>query len=104
MAGKTVARVDLVEAVYQKIGLSRTESAELVGLVLEEISAALAAGENVKLSGFGLFTTRNKKERVGRNPRTGVEAPIKPRRSITFNASPVLKAQVNGGKQKPRPG
>jgi integration host factor subunit alpha len=95
---ENVTRADLAETVYQKVGLSRAESAELIGLVLEEISAALAAGENVKLSGFGIFTVRNKAERVGRNPKTGVEAPIKPRRSITFNASPVLKAHVNSGK------
>jgi integration host factor subunit alpha len=104
MADKTTTRIDLAEAVYQKVGLSRTESAELVGLVLEEISAVLAAGENVKLSGFGVFTVRNKAERVGRNPKTGVEATIEPRRSITFNASRVLKAHINGGKEKPRPG
>jgi integration host factor subunit alpha len=98
MAGKTVTRVDLVEAVSQTVGLPRTESAELVGLVLEEISAALAAGENVKLSGFGLFTVRNKKERMARNPKTGAAAPVAPHRAITFNASPVLKAYVNAGK------
>jgi len=98
IVSENVTRAELAEAVYQKVGLSRAESAELVRLVLEEISAALAAGENVKLSGFGIFTVRNKAKRVGRNPKTGVEAPIEPRRSITFNASPVLKAHINDGK------
>jgi integration host factor subunit alpha len=104
MAGKNITRMDLADAVYQKVGLSRTESAELVGMVLEEIAASLAAGENVKLSGFGTFIVRDKKERVGRNPKTGVEVPIEPRRAITFNASHVLKAHIDGGKEKPRPG
>jgi integration host factor subunit alpha len=79
------------------------ESAELVGQVIEEICAALAAGEKVKLSSFGLFTVRDKGKRMGRNPKTGVEAPIEPHRSITFGASDPLKAYVNGGK-KPRSG
>ncbi len=88
MAGKTVTRADLVEAVYQKIGLSRTESAELVGLVLEEISVALAAGENVKLSGFGIFTVRNKAGRVGRNPKTGGAYQAPPLHHVQRLASP----------------
>ena len=98
MAGKNITRMDLADAVYRDVGLSRAESAELVGQVLEEISASLAAGESVKLSGFGTFTVRNKAKRVGRNPKTGVEVPIEPRRVITFNASHVLEAHINGGK------
>lgn len=78
MAGRTVTRVDLAEAVYQKVGLSGTESAELVGQVIGEICDTLAAGENVKLSGFGSFLVHRKGERVGRNPKTGAEVPIEP--------------------------
>lgn len=96
MAGKNITRMDLADAVYHKVGLSQTESAQLVGQVLEEISASLAASENVKLSGFGVFNVRERAERVGRNPKTGDEVPIEPRRSITFSASHVLRAHVNG--------
>jgi integration host factor subunit alpha len=96
--------VELTEAVRQKLGLSQAESTELVGQVLREICDALAAGETMKLSGFGTFTVREKAKRVGRNPKTGIEVPIEPRRSISFHASHVLKAHVNGGKKKPRPG
>jgi integration host factor subunit alpha len=104
MADKTVTRADLAEAVRQKLGLSRAESTDLVEQVLAEICDNLAAGESVKLSSFGLFTVRSKGERVGRNPKTGVEVLIKPRRVVMFNPSNVLKAHVNGGKKKPRPG
>nr|WP_279306512.1 integration host factor subunit alpha [Microvirga solisilvae] len=96
MAGKTVTRADLSEAVYQKVGLSRTESAELVERVLGEICDSLAAGETVKLSSFGSFVVRSKGERVGRNPKTGVEVPIDPRRVMVFKPSNVLKAYING--------
>jgi integration host factor subunit alpha len=96
MAGKTVTRVDLSEAVYQKVGLSRAESAKLVEQVLGEIGDSLVAGRAVKLSGFGNFFVRSKGERVGRNPKTGVEVPIEPRRVMLFKPSEVLKAQVNG--------
>jgi len=96
MAGKTVTRADLSEAVYQKVGLSRTESAELVERVLAEICDSLAAGETVKLSSFGSFIVRSKGERVGRNPKTGVEVPIDPRRVMVFKPSNVLKAYING--------
>ncbi len=96
MAGKTVTRADLSEAVYQKVGLSRTESAELVERVLGEICDSLAAGETVKLSSFGSFVVRSKGERVGRNPTTGVEVPIDPRRVMVFKPSNVLKAYING--------
>ena len=94
--GKTVTRADLCEAVYQKVGLSRTESAQLVELVLDEISACIVRGESVKLSSFGSFIVRTKRERAGRNPRTGAPVPIEARRVITFKASPNMKAAING--------
>jgi integration host factor, alpha subunit len=96
MTGKTVTRADLSEAVYQKVGLSRTESAELVERVLAEICDCLAAGETVKLSSFGSFVVRDKGERIGRNPKTGIEVPIDPRRVMVFKPSNVLKARING--------
>ena len=96
MAGRTVTRADLSEAVYQKVGLSRTESSALVELVLDEICDCLVRGETVKLSSFGSFVVREKGERVGRNPKTGIEVPIEPRRVMVFKPSNVLKARVNG--------
>src|SRR5829696_5102237 len=96
MAGKTVTRTELSEAIYRKVGLSRAESAELVEQVLGEISDTLAVGENVKLSGFGNFIVRSKGERVGRNPKTGVEVPIEKRRVLMFKPSLNLKAYMNG--------
>jgi integration host factor subunit alpha len=96
MAGKTVTRADLCEAVYQKVGLSRTESADLVELVLDEISACVVRGEAVKLSSFGSFLVRAKGERVGRNPKTGEEVPISSRRVMVFKPSNVLKQRING--------
>ncbi len=96
MAGRTVTRADLSEAVYQRLGLSRAESAQLVEQVLKEICDCLERGENVKLSSFGSFVVRSKNERIGRNPKTGVEVPISPRRVMVFKASNVLKARING--------
>ncbi|MGX5733160.1 integration host factor subunit alpha [Bosea thiooxidans] len=96
MAAQTVTRADLCEAVYQKIGLSRTESSKLVEAVLDEICDAVARGENVKLSSFGSFVVRDKGERIGRNPKTGVEVPIEPRRVMVFKPSNVMKARING--------
>jgi integration host factor subunit alpha len=96
MAGRTVTRADLSEAVYQKVGLSRTESGTLVELVLDELCDCLAKGETVKLSSFGSFVVRDKGERVGRNPKTGIEVPIEPRRVMVFKPSNVLKARING--------
>ncbi|OYU49172.1 MAG: integration host factor subunit alpha [Rhizobiales bacterium PAR1] len=96
MAGQTITRADLCEAVYQKLGLSRAESSELVETVLREISDTLAKGETVKLSSFGSFVVRQKGERVGRNPKTGVEVPITPRRVLVFKPSNVMKARING--------
>ena len=96
MSGQTVPRADLCEAVYQKIGLSRTEASKLVETVLDEICDAVARGENVKLSSFGSFVVRDKGERIGRNPKTGVEVPIEPRRVMVFKPSNVMKARING--------
>lgn len=96
MAGRTVTRADLCEAVYQKVGLSRSESAQLVEQVLKEITDCLADGETVKLSSFGSFVVRSKGERVGRNPKTGQEVPIAPRRVMVFKPSNILKARING--------
>ena len=97
MGGKTVTRADLCEAVYRKVGLSRTESAQLVEVVLDEISDCIIRGEPVKLSSFGSFIVRSKSERVGRNPKTGEEVPISPRRVMVFKPSNVLKQKVNEG-------
>jgi integration host factor subunit alpha len=95
MAGKTVTRADLCEAVYQTVGLSRTESADLVERVLDEICDSVVRGESVKLSSFGSFVVRKKGERVGRNPKTGEEVPISPRRVMVFKPSNVLKQKIN---------
>jgi integration host factor subunit alpha len=96
MTGRTVTRADLAEAVYQKVGLSRTESSALVESVLSEICDCIASGKTVKLSSFGSFIVRDKGQRVGRNPKTGVEVPIDPRRVMVFKPSNVLKARING--------
>jgi integration host factor subunit alpha len=93
--GKAITRVDLYDAVYQNVGLSRTESSALVELVLKAITDCLEKGETVKLSSFGSFTVRKKGERIGRNPKTGMEAPISPRRVVVFKASAVLKQRIN---------
>jgi integration host factor subunit alpha len=95
MSGETMTRADLSEAVYQEVGLSRNESADLVESVLEEISGALVRGEMVKISSFGSFAVRQKGERIGRNPKTGEEVPILPRKVLVFRASHVLKNQIN---------
>jgi|SRR5690606_12045185 len=97
MAQRTVTRAQLSEAVFKEVGLSRNESADLVEAVLNEISDTLAKGETVKISSFGSFIVREKGERVGRNPKTGEEVPIKPRRVLVFRASHVLKDRVNRG-------
>lgn len=95
MGGKTLTRADLAEAVYQRVGLPRNESADLVEIVLNEISGSLEKGESVKLSSFGSFGIREKGERVGRNPKTGEEVPITPRRVLVFRASNIMKARIN---------
>ena len=81
-------------------GLSRAQARDIFEMTLEEISAALVRGETVKLRSFGLFSVRAKRERIGRNPRTGIEVPIKPRRVLTFRPSPVLVAIINGESAK----
>lgn len=96
MAGKTVTRANLCEVVYHEVGLSRTESASLVELVLREITDCLERGETVKLSSFGSFVVRDKGQRVGRNPKSGQEVPIPPRRVMVFKPSNILKARING--------
>jgi len=93
---RTITRVDLAEAVYRCVGLSRKESATLVQMVLNELADTLAAGETVKLSSFGSFVVRSKSERIGRNPKTGIEVPITERRVMVFKPSSVLKARING--------
>lgn len=94
--GRTITRADLSEAVYQRVGLSRTESSELVEMVLQEMARAIARGETVKLSSFGSFVVRSKGERIGRNPKTGIEVPITPRRVMVFKPSNILKSRING--------
>jgi integration host factor subunit alpha len=93
--GDTITRAHLSEAVYQEVGLSRNESAELVESVLLEIGDSLSRGDTVKLSSFGSFSVRQKGGRMGRNPKTGEEVPIKPRRVLVFRPSHVLKERIN---------
>ena len=94
---RTATRADLLDAVTATCpGLSRFQTREIFEMMLEEVSDSLSRGESVKLRSFGLFNVREKRERVGRNPRTGVEVPIKPRRVLTFKPSPVLLDAVNG--------
>ena len=95
MAGDTITRAQLSEAVYEEVGLSRNESADLVEAVLEEMVNALADGETVKISSFGSFSIRQKSQRMGRNPKTGEEVPILPRKVIIFKPSHVLKNRIN---------
>ena len=94
---RTATRADLLDAVYAACpSLSRNQARDLFEMALNEVSESLTRGESVKLRAFGLFTVREKRERIGRNPRTGQEVPIKPRRVLTFKASPVLLDKVNG--------
>lgn len=97
MGGKTLTRADLAEAVVQRVGLPRNESQELVELILREISSTLATGDSVKLSSFGSFGIRQKGQRVGRNPKTGEEVPITPRRVLVFRPSNIMKDRINSG-------
>jgi integration host factor subunit alpha len=97
MSERTLTRADLAESVYEQVGLSRNESSDLVEQVLDEIMNALISGDNVKLSSFGSFSIREKGERIGRNPKTGVEVPITPRRVLVFRASHVLKDRIAKG-------
>jgi integration host factor subunit alpha len=96
MTTNTLTRADLTEAVFQAVGLSRNESAQMVEDMLEEVCDALARGETVKLSSFGTFAVRQKSRRMGRNPKTGDEVPIAPRRVLVFRPSHVLKSMING--------
>lgn len=97
MSPKTLTRMDLSEAVFREVGLSRNESAQLVERVLEHMSDALVAGEQVKISSFGTFSVREKSARIGRNPKTGEEVPINPRRVLTFRPSHLMKDRVAAG-------
>jgi integration host factor subunit alpha len=97
--GKSLTRVELYDAVYRKVGLSRVESTSFVELVLKEITDCIARGETVKLSSFGTFTVRKKGQRMGRNPKTGIDAPIQPRRVVVFKASAILKQQISGSRR-----
>ncbi|PTX75037.1 integration host factor subunit alpha [Sulfitobacter mediterraneus] len=97
MSNKTLTRMDLSEAVFREVGLSRNESAQLVETVLDHMSDALVAGEQVKISSFGTFSVRDKTARVGRNPKTGEEVPINPRRVLTFRPSHLMKDRVADG-------
>ena len=95
MEKNATTRSTLSEAVYRNVGLSRNESATLVDSVFTEISKSLINGQDVKISSFGTFIVRNKRERVGRNPKTGEEVPISARQVVTFRASNVLKSEVS---------
>ncbi|WP_404373877.1 integration host factor subunit alpha [Sphingomonas sp. MMS24-J45] len=90
----TLTRADLAEALHHQVGLSRADSSSLVEQILSHMCGALAKGENVKISGFGTFVLRDKGERVGRNPKTGVEVPIAPRRVLTFRASQMMRDRI----------
>jgi integration host factor subunit alpha len=93
----TLTRADLSDLVHREIGLSRTDSAGIVERVLHHMCAALANGQNVKVSGFGSFILRDKGQRIGRNPKTGVEVPIAPRRVLTFRASQIMRERIATG-------
>jgi len=97
MGEKTLTRMDLSEAVYREVGLSRNESAQLVEDVLKHMSDALVSGQQVKISSFGTFSVRDKTARIGRNPKTGEEVPIEPRRVLTFRPSHLMKDRVDAG-------
>lgn len=97
MSDNTLTRMDLSEAVFSAVGLSRSESASLVESILGHMSDALVAGESVKISSFGTFGVRDKAARIGRNPKTGQEVPILPRRVVTFRPSHLMKDKVANG-------
>jgi integration host factor subunit alpha len=100
MSEKTLTRMDLSEAIFREVGLSRNDSAQLVESVLTHMSDALVRGEQVKISSFGTFSIRDKAARVGRNPKTGEEVPIQPRRVLTFRPSHLLKERVAEGAKR----
>ncbi len=95
MSGNTITRAQLAEAIYEEVGLSRNESAALLETVLDEVAIALSKGATVKLSSFGSFSVRSKGQRIGRNPKTGQEVPILPRRVLVFRPSQLLKSKIN---------
>lgn len=97
MSSKTLTRMDLSEAVFREVGLSRNESAQLVESLLDHVADALVGGEQVKISSFGTFSVRQKSARMGRNPKTGEEVPIEPRRVLTFRPSHLMKDRVADG-------
>lgn len=97
MSNSTLTRADLTESVYEEVGLSRNESSNLVESVLKEISDTLVRGDQVKISSFGSFQVRQKSGRIGRNPKTGQEVPIDPRRVLVFRPSQVMRDRINGG-------
>jgi len=97
MTGKTLTRMDLSEAVFREVGLSRNESSDLVESILQHVSDSLVQGESVKISSFGTFSVRDKAARIGRNPKTGEEVPIHPRRVLTFRPSHLMKERVAAG-------
>ena len=96
-AANTLTRADLADVVHRRLGLSRAESAGVVERVLHHMCHALSEGKNVKISGFGTFILRDKGQRVGRNPKTGVEVPIAPRRVMTFRASQIMRDRITKG-------
>ncbi len=100
MTQRTLTRMDLCEAVFREVGLSRNESSELVEAVLDHMADSLVQGEQVKISSFGTFSVRSKSERVGRNPKTGIEAAIPPRRVLTFRPSNLMKDRVAAGNKR----
>ncbi|MBC7132830.1 MAG: integration host factor subunit alpha [Roseovarius sp.] len=100
MTNKTITRMDLSEAVFREVGLSRNDAAQMVESVLGHISDALVRGEQVKISSFGTFSVREKTARVGRNPKTGEEVPIEPRRVLTFRPSHLMKDRVARGNRR----
>ena len=100
MAGKTLTRMDLAEAVHNEVGLSRNDSSDLVENVLAYISDSLVSGESVKISSFGTFSIRDKSARIGRNPKTGEEVPIHPRRVLSFRPSHLMKDRVAAGNKR----
>ncbi len=100
MTGKTLTRADIADAIVREVGLSRQDSSDFVDTILDRMADALVRGESVKLSSFGAFNVRQKNGRIGRNPKTGEEVPIAPRRVVVFKASQVLKDRVDAGGRK----
>ncbi|MFU1476922.1 integration host factor subunit alpha [Roseovarius sp. C7] len=100
MSETTLTRMDLSEAIFREVGLSRNDSAQLVESVLDHMSDALVRGEQVKISSFGTFSVRQKSARMGRNPKTGTEVPINPRRVLTFRPSHLMKERVAAGNKR----